>query len=89
MPTDTPIWRRAIAIKFAAPVSLFLFFSATANTVGPDKDGDGRHLLPCKLRFPLSASLPVSLRLFEIVPVDFIAVFCLARHPPERFSTNG
>jgi hypothetical protein len=50
------------------------------------------HLLPCKLRFLLSASLRfsqrASLRLFEIVPDDFIAVFRLARHPPERFSTN-
>jgi hypothetical protein len=44
------------------------------------------------VRFLLSASLcfalRASLRLFEIVPDDFIAVFRLARHPPERFSTN-
>jgi hypothetical protein len=37
------------------------------------------HLLPRKLRLALRASL----RLFEIVPDDFIAVFRLARHPPD------
>jgi hypothetical protein len=41
-------------------------------------------LLSAPLRFALRASL----RLFEIVPDDFIAVFRLARHPQERFSTN-
>jgi hypothetical protein len=43
-----------------------------------------RFLLSASLRFALRASL----RLFEIVPHDFIAVFGLAWHPPERFSTN-
>jgi hypothetical protein len=43
-----------------------------------------RLLLSASLRFALRASL----RLFEIVPDDFIAVFRLARHPPERVSTN-
>jgi hypothetical protein len=43
-----------------------------------------RFLLSASLRFALRANL----RLFEIVPGDFIAVFRLARHPPERFSTN-
>jgi hypothetical protein len=32
--------------------------------------------------------LRASLRLFEIAPGDFIAVFRLARHPPQRLSTN-
>jgi hypothetical protein len=41
-------------------------------------------LLSASLRFALRASL----RLFEIVPDDFIAVFRLARYTPERFSTN-
>jgi hypothetical protein len=41
-------------------------------------------LLSASLRFALRASL----RLFEIVPDDFIAVLRLARHPPARFSTN-
>jgi hypothetical protein len=36
-----------------------------------------------------ASPLRASLRLFEIVPDGFIAVFGLARHPPERFSTNG
>jgi hypothetical protein len=44
-----------------------------------------RLLLSASLRFALRASL----RLFEIVADDFIAVCCLARHPPERFSANG
>jgi hypothetical protein len=44
-----------------------------------------RFLLSASLRFALRASL----RLFEIVPDDFISVFRLARHLPERFSTNG
>jgi hypothetical protein len=36
----------------------------------------------------LPFALRASLRLFEIVPDDFVAVFRLARHPPQRFSTN-
>jgi hypothetical protein len=43
-----------------------------------------RLLLSASLRFALWASL----RLFEIVPDDFIVAFRLARHPPERFSTK-
>jgi hypothetical protein len=43
-----------------------------------------RFLLSASLRFALRARL----RLFEIVPDDFIAVLGLARHPPEHFSTN-
>jgi hypothetical protein len=43
-----------------------------------------RFLLSASLRFALRASL----RLFEIVADDFITVFRLAQHPPERFSRN-
>jgi hypothetical protein len=43
-----------------------------------------RFLLSASLRFALRASL----RLFEIVPDDFITVLRVDRHPPQRFSTN-
>jgi hypothetical protein len=37
---------------------------------------------------PCASPLRASLWLSEIVSDDFIAVLRLARHPPERFSTN-
>jgi hypothetical protein len=56
-----------------------------------EKDSNG-HLVLCKLRLLLRAflrfALRASLRLFEIVPDDFIAVLRLAGHTPQRFSTN-
>jgi hypothetical protein len=36
------------------------------------------------LRFALRANL----RLFKIVPDDFIEVFRLSGHPPQRFTTS-
>jgi hypothetical protein len=61
------------SLHFARRASLRLF------EIVPDD-----FILSASLRFALRASL----RLFEIVPDDFIAVFRLARHPPERFSTD-